>query len=66
MINDVENADVSEKNHISNILIIESNINNLSSRFRLNICFNIQQKLKNKIDEFKLFMIYNKLIQFVN
>ena len=48
MINDIENVNMNEKN--------------LSSRFRLNIHFNVQQKLKNEIDELKLFMIYNKLI----
>ena len=42
MINDVKNANVNEKNYISNILIIESDIENLSSRFRLNIRFNVQ------------------------
>ena len=57
MISDVENADVNKKNHMSNILIIENDIENLSSRFQSNIRFNIQQKLKNKIDELKLFMI---------
>ena len=40
-ISDVKNVNVNKKNYILNILIIESDIENLSSRFRSHIRFNI-------------------------
>ena len=66
MISDVEDADVNKENYISDILIIESDTENLSSRSRSSTRFNVQQELKDEIDELRLFMIYSRLIQFVS